>query len=186
VNLISTMRLHRKKRPRQLVRAFAHAVRRTRSPSRLVIVGDGPERSKLERLVRDTGVRVELAGWRARAQLKTLYATADGFVLPSIREAFGIAALEARAAGLPVIAMRASGSTEFLRDGLDALICRNDEDLVGQIARFIRDPALRATLAEAPVSLERYDWNTVIASHEAAYRRAMKRAVSGALAVASA
>jgi len=186
VTLVSTMRLQRKKRPRQLVRAFAHAVQRAQTSARLVIVGDGPERSTLEHLAREAGVHVELPGWRSRAQLNSLYSVADGFVLPSIREAFGIAALEARAAGLPVIAMRASGSSEFLRHGLDALICRDDEELVGQIARFISDPSLRATLATARVSLERYDWNTVIDAHEATYRRAMKRAVAGELAVASA
>ena len=186
VTLVSTMRLHRKKRPRQLVRAFAQAAQRAQASARLVIIGEGPERSRLEGLARDVGVHVELPGWRDREQLKRLYAHADGFVLPSLREAFGIAALEARAAGLPVIAMGASGSSEFLRHGHDALICRDDEDLARQIGRFIEDASLRATLARAPVALDRYDWDAVIAAHETLYQRAMKRAVSPELAVASA
>ena len=186
VTLISTMRLHRKKRPLQLLRAFAQAAQRAQSPARLVIIGDGPERSKLERLARDAGLRVELLGWRDREQLRLLYAGADGFVLPSIREAFGIAALEARVAGLPVIAMAASGSNEFLRQGQDALLCRDDEDLVRQITRFIEDASLRATLAQTPVALERYDWGAVIAAHEAAYQRVIKRVVSAELVAVSA
>ena len=186
VTLISTMRLHRKKRPLELLRAFVQAAQRARSSARLVIIGDGPERAKLERLAHDAGVEVELAGWQDREQLRALYARADGFVLASIREAFGIAALEARAAGLPVIAMAASGSNEFLRHGQDALLCRDDEDLVRQIARFIGDASLRATLAQTPVALERYDWGAVIAAHETAYQRVMKRVVSAELVAASA
>jgi glycosyltransferase involved in cell wall biosynthesis len=120
-------------------------------------------------------VSVELLGWRDAEVLRLLYANADGFVLASKREAFGIAALEARAAGLPVIAMAASGSREFLHDDVDALLCRDDADLIACIARFIGDADLRSRLANAPVDLMRYDWTAVLDAHERAYERAVTR-----------
>jgi glycosyltransferase involved in cell wall biosynthesis len=186
--LVSTMRLHRKKRPLQLLRAFAQAAARVRSPVRLLIVGDGPERAALDREIRDLGLmqgraRAELLGWLDREALRTLYAEADGFALASTRESFGIAALEARAMGLPVIAMRASGSNEFLAHGINALICDDDEELMQSIARFLEDAPLRARLAGGLVALERYDWNAVLLEHEATYHRATTRAAVAAGAV---
>jgi glycosyltransferase involved in cell wall biosynthesis len=186
--LVSTMRLHRKKRPLQLLRAFAQAAARVSLPVRLLIVGDGPERAALDREIRDLGLtqgraRAELLGWLDRDALRTLYAEADGFALASERESFGIAALEARAMGLPVIAMRASGSNEFLTHGINALICDDDEELVQSIARFLEDAPLRARLAGGLVALERYDWNAVLLEHEATYHRATTRAAVAAGAV---
>jgi glycosyltransferase involved in cell wall biosynthesis len=185
VTLVATMRLHRKKRPRQLLRAFACAASRVRVAARLLIIGDGPERHSLEREIRGgelglpgSGTRVELRGWLDADQLRSIYAKADGFVLPSRRESFGIAALEARAAGLPVIAMESSGSREFLAHGANALICKDDAELMQSIAHLVSDSELRSRLAKASTSLERYDWDAVVAEHEATYRRAMKRAAA--------
>jgi glycosyltransferase involved in cell wall biosynthesis len=115
--------------------------------------------------------------------LRTLYADADGFALASTRESFGIAALEARATGLPVIAMRASGSNEFLAHGINALVCNDDEELTQSIVRFMEDATLRSRLATGSIALERYDWNVVLAEHEATYHRATTRAAVAAGAV---
>jgi len=191
ITLVSTTRLHRKKRPLQLLRAFAQATRPPCPMVRLVIAGDGPERRALEREIRELGLRdgasrVELRGWLSPSELRGLYREAHGFVLASMRESFGIAALEARAAGLPVIAMAESGSGEFLDHDVNALVCGDDLDLIRQLARFIRDDALRAGLAAGPTSLDRYDWSAVVSTHETAYGRAMTRAVAAGAVAASA
>jgi glycosyltransferase involved in cell wall biosynthesis len=187
ITLVSTMRLHRKKRPRELLRAFARAAEGggLGVRARLVLVGDGPERGALERDIarlaltagREGGpARVELTGWMERESLRDLYRSADGFVLASTREAFGIAALEARAAGLPVIAMAASGSSDFLTDGVNALVCADDEALERALVKFLSDRALRERLTlDSSATLERYDWSAILAAHEDLYRGAIAR-----------
>lgn len=181
VTLVTAMRLHRKKRPRQLLRAFASACARGSVRTRLLIVGDGPERDALARDIRELGLasgsaRAELHPWQNADALRALYRDVHAFVLPSVRESFGIAALEARAAGIPVIAMQASGSSEFLRDGENALLCDDDADLRRAIRSLIGDERLRARLAASQVPLDRYDWPRVIVQHEETYQRARERA----------
>jgi glycosyltransferase involved in cell wall biosynthesis len=188
VTLVFAGRFHRKKRPRELVRAFAAATRSS-GPARLILVGDGPERAAIERDIRKLGTdgavdaRVELRGWLPRESLRALYAECDAFASAAARESFGIAVLEARAAGLPVIAMRAAGSTEFLVNDGNALLCGDDDELSRRLAAFIGNASLRVRLAAGPVALERYDWAAVLSEHEAAYRRAMTRAALAAKAV---
>lgn len=185
LTLVTAMRLHRKKRPVELVRAFARAARRANLCARLIVVGDGPEESRMIREIRNLGLdrgiaTAEHRHWLPAVGLRSLYAESDGFVLPSTREAFGIAALEARAAGLPVIAMRASGSSEFLAHEATGLLCDDDADLAAQIERFLGDAPLRCRLAGGATEVERYDWTRVLAAHETAYRRATTRAASAA------
>lgn len=180
VTLVSTMRLQRKKRPRQLVRAFAHAVACARTPARLLLLGDGPDRAALERDIggyglRDGRSRVEILGWLGRDALRMRYGAAHGFALASTAESFGIAALEARAAGLPIITM-SGGSSEFLTHRVDALLCGDDAGLARELQQFIDDPALRRDLAVIAPDLARYDWDAVLAAHAAAYAAAMRRA----------
>jgi len=190
ITFVSAMRLRAKKRPLELLRAFAHAAQRVECNTRLLIVGDGPERTAIEQAIVDFGLgdgraRVKLLGWLDRDGLRAIYGESDVFVLASLRESFGIAALEARAAGLPVIAMRASGSTEFLTHESNALLCRDDQDLSHAMSRMIDDAALRSRLGRSADSLERYDWNVVLGEHESAYRSATQRARSAATAVAA-
>jgi glycosyltransferase involved in cell wall biosynthesis len=186
LTLVSAMRLHRKKRPRQLVESFAHAVSRAQVPARLIIVGDGPERRSLERLARELGLvtgepRVEMRGWLSHEELRAVYGNAHAFVLASTREAFGIATLEAAAAGLPIIAMESAGSSEFLSHGRNALLCGDDADLVRALTSFMADATIRAELSASVEPLRRYDWSVVLAQHEDTYQRA--RRLSDAVAV---
>jgi glycosyltransferase involved in cell wall biosynthesis len=174
VLFVSAMRLSRKKRPAMLLRAFAAATRFVHgTPSlRLVIAGDGPDREALHRYALALGIgdRVELPGQVSRAALRALYARADVFVLPSERESFGIAALEARAAGLPVIAMLASGARDFIHQGVDGLLVADERDLTRAIERMALDTPFRAWVTRRNGSTAPpYDWTDVAAQHERVY-----------------
>lgn len=187
ITFVTAMRLHSKKRPRALVRAFLEAARHTSQPVQLRIIGDGPERVGVEREVAENGpqtnARVDVLGWFTPAEVKSELQRADAFVLPSRREAFGIAALEAAAMGVPVITMAESGSREFIRDEVDGLLCRDDAALAEAIRRYVTDPKLRARLSSAQRDLDRYEWPRVLDAHEQAYRRAIARATARASTV---
>ncbi len=174
--VVTAMRLNAKKRPLQLLGAFALAVAGGRK-GRLVIAGAGPERRRIEAAISRLGLagRVELAGALSREELSALYARADVFAMPSIRESFGIASLEARCAGLPVVAMRAAGSSDFLIDGTTALLADNDADFAAHLRRLLEDPDLRARLGPADPGLDRFAWPRVALAHETCYRDAIAR-----------
>lgn len=179
----SAIRLSRKKRPLRLVRAFADAVRFVAgAPSmRLVVAGAGPDAGAVRRLADELGVgdRVELPGQLSRGALCELYARSHAFVLPSERESFGIAALEARTAGLPVIAMLASGVRDFVRQGVDGLLARDDAELSRHIARIALDAPFRHYVRHRNASVvPPYDWRDVRAMHLELYALAGTRVPS--------
>jgi len=174
---VATMRLHRRKRPAALVRCMAAARRRLPAacPIRVEVLGDGPERSRLRRQIARTGAGdlVTLHGWRPRDEVRAALHEADVFLLPSRLEAFGIAALEARCAGVPVVAMHDGGARDFLTDGHDALLARSDAEFTDAIVRLATDASLRTRLRAAcaapPVG---YDWPSIVARHERLYAAA--------------
>jgi glycosyltransferase involved in cell wall biosynthesis len=157
-----------------LVRAFATAVRFVAgSPRmRLTIMGDGPDARRIDRLATELGVgaRVVRVGLIERTERRTLYSNADVFVLPSAREAFGLSALEARASGLPVIAMLTSGVRDFITPGLHGLLARDEAELARFMSRLAVEPPLRRFISnrnrtEAPP----YDWSVVARMHTEIY-----------------
>ena len=170
VVVVTAMRLSRKKRPLELLRAFAGACRFVAGapPMRLVVAGDGPDRAGLRRAAAELGVsdRVSFAGQLTRDELRTLYAGAHLFVLPSERESFGLAALEARAAGLPVVAMLASGARDFIRQGENGLLATDFAEMSRYIARFALDGAFRGYVAHRnATTAPAYDWAEIVALH---------------------
>ncbi|MGZ8412477.1 MAG: glycosyltransferase family 4 protein [Gemmatirosa sp.] len=171
VRVVTAMRLTRKKRTADLARIVA-AVRRAPGASvRVIVAGDGADRAALARIAGDDGA-LTLLGWQPRTVLRALYADADLFVLPSPHESFGIAALEARAAGLPVVARAGAGVADFVRDRIDGVLATNAAALVRAVATLASDPPRRATLAtaardEPPCA---FDWTRVTAAHVATYR----------------
>jgi phosphatidylinositol alpha 1,6-mannosyltransferase len=96
------------------------------------------------------------------------------FVLPAIRESFGISALEARSAGLPIVAMQHSGVAEFVEHGRGGLLARSDAEFVAHVASLARDRQLLERLAaynqRTPPP---FDWRTVVDAHLAIYCEAM-------------
>jgi glycosyltransferase involved in cell wall biosynthesis len=112
----------------------------------LVIVGDGKERTHLERLAQDEiGNRCIFAGQVPRQQLYRYYSAADLFVFPGIQEALGMVYLEAQSCGLPVVAFDNAGVPEAVQDGRTGLLVpiRDGSAFAGAIARLLDDAPLR-------------------------------------------
>jgi glycosyltransferase involved in cell wall biosynthesis len=86
-------------------------------PWRAVLAGDGPARHEVETLMAPLGERVQFTGVVARERLPSLYASADLYLWPAINEAYGMAFLEAQAAGLPVVAGYSGGVAAVVAQG---------------------------------------------------------------------
>jgi glycosyltransferase involved in cell wall biosynthesis len=152
VLVVAVMRLAARKRPRHLLAMLRHAQRALSGGPRLraVIVGEGPHRPLLESYLRRHGMTdwVSLPGRMERPQIAELFARADMFVAPATLESFGIAALEARCAGLPVVAHADGGIGEFIgADGREGILAGSDAEMTDAIVRLATDPALRAKIA---------------------------------------
>lgn len=119
--------------------------------ARLVMIGDGPDRAELEREVEREGLHeaVEFVG--ERPDFMRWLSVADLMLLPSIQESFGLAALEAMACEVPVVASRIGGLPEVIQDGATGYLCEPD-DIAGMAARGVevcRDAALRGRIGRA-------------------------------------
>jgi len=178
LRVISVMRLAPRKRPLALLRIFRAAVAAMPAGIELdaVVVGDGPQAGAMRRYIDRHGLHdaVTLVGHQPRPEIARRLADADVFLAPATLESFGIAALEARAAGLPVVALRGTGVADFVRDGVHGLLCASDAEMTDQLATLGREPQRLAALAaqgraDPPAA---YDWREVVRRHEAAYAAA--------------
>ncbi len=136
---------------------------------RATIVGDGSLRRALGWYVRHLGLadEVRLVGRLDRSAIRELFTTADAFVAPANLESFGIAALEARTAGVPVV-------REFVEHGREGLLATSDRDLADQLLRLAQDPAMRRVMAKHNAHVPpTMDWDAVVAANVATYRRAI-------------
>ncbi|MFC8503749.1 glycosyltransferase family 4 protein [Pedococcus sp. NPDC057267] len=174
VVVAAVMRLSQRKRPFALLRALRRAQHHlgTEQQIHLVVAGDGPWRAVLEAYARLRGVSgaVTFRGRLPRDEVRELLGSADAFVAPATRESFGIAALEARCAGLPVVAMSSGGVREFVRHEVEGLLCDDDEELALGLARIARDEALRRRLHDHNLTVQtRVGWKGVLGMTEQAY-----------------
>jgi glycosyltransferase involved in cell wall biosynthesis len=177
VHLVSAMRLVRRKRPIPLLRMAAEV--RARVPVatglRLTILGEGAAERGMRRLVEreSLGGWVQLTGRVAREELVETYRGADLYVAPARLESFGIAAIEARAAGLPIVGRSDSGVGEFVQDGVDGLLVDSDEGMVEAIVKLMGDSALRQRISAHNRDVPPLqDWQYVMRRADAEYGRA--------------
>lgn len=142
------------------------------------LIGDGPERERLQRLARTLGVaeQVRFVGARPLDAMPSLYIAADLVVIPSLIEATSLAAIEAMAAGVPVIATSVGGLKDLLADGKAGVLVppASPQALADAIGSLLTDDARRQRLARAgPEVALAYSWDSVAASTELAYESVM-------------
>ena len=180
VVLITVTRFSPRKRVDALLRIVAAL--RPRLPRgaslKLVVVGDGSLRRYLQRLAAALGLDdvMEMTGYLPRAAIRDLYARAHLFVSACAVESFGLAALEARCAGLPVVA-RSSGSDQFVQHGRGGLLAAGDAELASHLLAAIADPELRLALAQHNrTTTPPFDWERVLPLHLRVYEDARELA----------
>jgi glycosyltransferase involved in cell wall biosynthesis len=158
------------------------------------IIGEGPERARLERMIHSLGVadRVRLLGSAPKAKLASLMSTADVFVLPSVTDAetFGIAQLEAMAAGRPIInTWLDTGVPRVARDGIEAITVPpgNHVRLAEAIETLLRDPERRWRMGHAARlrATTRYSVDAFGKAIETVYRHAVTSKALSRSALAS-
>ena len=143
-------RLRREKGHRFLLEAIAQ-LRRDFPAILLVVAGDGSLRAELEQNAAALGIRDHVRFLGFRTDVPEILAAADLFVLPSLAEGLGTAAIEAAAAGRPVVASRVGGLTDIIRDGETGRLVEPGDAaaLTRAIAQLLADWQLAKRLAQA-------------------------------------
>ena len=163
-------------RPVKRVEAVVDIFRliRRRVRARLILVGDGPDRSGLEERVADWGLTDAVTFAGEQQNLVPWLSVADLFLLPSAQESFGLAALEAMACEVPVVASNVGGLPEIVEDGVTGFVSPPDavDAMAERSIALLTDPALHARIARAAVDMvrQRYTTDLVVPLYEDAYR----------------
>jgi N-acetyl-alpha-D-glucosaminyl L-malate synthase BshA len=163
------------KRVEDVVRIFAAV--RAEIPSRLDLVGEGPERARIEDLVASLGLREHVRFLGERGDLIALLQQSDLFLLPSQTESFGLAALEAMACGVPVVASDVGGVSEVVADGETGFLAAAGDvaAMARHARRLLTDDDLHRRMSHAARHLAetQFRLSPAVDRYEAAYRRVL-------------
>lgn len=175
--LVSASRLSPEKNLEFLVRGIARLRDRGVPAFRCVLLGDGEDRQHLEKLIHDLELEreVTLVGAVVPSEIPAYYRAADIFVFASKSETQGMVVLEAMAAGLPVVALDASGIDAFVRNDATGYKTLEDLDLwSAAVARLLEQPDLRARLGGTAAEIaSRYSIAAFAESIRGVYIRAI-------------
>jgi N-acetyl-alpha-D-glucosaminyl L-malate synthase BshA len=142
---------------------------------KLILVGDGPDRNKLEIKCRELGICEDIAFLGNHSAIEELLPVADVFLLPSGNESFGLAALEAMSCGVPVVASDVGGIPEVVTHGVNGYLFEvGDTGGMGEAAADIMfDPEKRKSMGVAArkTAVEKFDIDRITDQYEAIYRR---------------
>jgi glycosyltransferase involved in cell wall biosynthesis len=146
----------------------------------LCMVGDGPDREQLERRAHELGVIRDTLFLGYQEDVAPFYAAFDALVLPSSNEGTPVSAVEALAAGRPVVATRVGGVPDVVQEGEDGFLVEPGatDDLADRLAQLARDPKLRKRMGEAGRQrvLPRYAVNRLVDDVDRLYRSLLESA----------
>jgi N-acetyl-alpha-D-glucosaminyl L-malate synthase BshA len=166
------------KRVPDVVEIFA-LVRRE-IPAKLLMIGDGPDRTVAEWMAREKKLSNDVIFLGKQNQVQDLLGCADVLLLPSDIESFGLAALEGMASGVPAICSRVGGVPEVLRDGIEGYLVepRDVQTMAARALEILTNPEKRAEMSSAARqrALRNFCSKNIIPLYEDLYRRVLKTA----------
>jgi len=149
-------------------------------PSRLLLVGDGPERSSAENLVRELGLVGKVCFLGKQENFVNLLQKSDVFLLPSDSESFGLAALEAMSCGVPVVAANVGGIPEVVKHGETGFLAAvgDVEEMSRHVIQILSDEALAKRMSKAArqLAVDNYTEAELTAQYENYYYKILGRA----------
>ncbi|MCU0354437.1 MAG: N-acetyl-alpha-D-glucosaminyl L-malate synthase BshA [Cytophagales bacterium] len=169
--LIHTSNFRKVKRMDDVVKVFAEV--RKKIPSKLLLVGDGPERAHIENMCRHLNLGDDVRFLGKLDAVEEVLSVCDLFLMPSEKESFGLAALEAMACEVPVISSDAGGLPELNVDGYSGFISPvGDVENMVKNALYILDEAnLPAFKTQAKQRAAEFDISAILPRYEAYYQR---------------
>jgi N-acetyl-alpha-D-glucosaminyl L-malate synthase BshA len=169
--IVHTSNFRKVKRVPDVVKIFAKIVEKI--PAKLLLAGDGPERSEVEQLVRELNLKDSVRFLGKLDAVEEILSVSDLFLLPSETESFGLAALEAMACKLPVISSNAGGIPELNIDGVTGFL-NEVGDIDGMAANAIHilenQERLDAFKARALAHAKTFDIALIMPQYEAFYQ----------------
>lgn len=169
--LVHTSNFRTVKRVEDVIRIFANV--REHIPSKLLLVGDGPERPKMEKLCRQLEICQDVRFLGKMEAVEEVLSIADLFLMPSEKESFGLAALEAMACEVPVISTNAGGIPELNIDGVTGFVSPvGAVDEMVKNALFVLDDANLPFFKENALKRAReFDVEKIVPRYEALYQK---------------
>lgn len=174
--LVHTSNFRKVKRVDDVVKIFALIA--DKIPSKLLLIGDGPERTNIELLCRETGVCDRITFLGKQEQIEEILSVCDLFLLPSETESFGLAALEAMACEVPVISTNTGGIPEVNIEGLTGFLSGvGDIESMAKNALYILsdDSILKTFKTNALKQAQSFHIDKILPMYEDVYRNLMKQ-----------
>lgn len=178
--LVHTSNFRKVKRVDDVIKVFKEVYKKI--PSKLLLIGDGPERHNVEDLCRRTGLCHEIRFLGKQDAVEELLAIADLFIMPSQSESFGLAALEAMACEVPVISTNAGGLPEVNIQGVTGFLSpvgAVEEMAKNAITILSDDSMLQEFRQNALKQARRFDINNILPQYEAYYEEVLEAATDG-------
>jgi len=174
--LIHTSNFRKVKRTEDVIRIFAKVIEKI--PSKLLMVGDGGERTECEQLARDLGVSDAVRFLGKQDAIEEILSVSDLFLMPSQSESFGLAALEAMACKVPVVSSNAGGLPELNVDGVTGFLKEiGDIDGMAESAIYILEDEERLeTFKENSLArAKEFDLSIILPKYESYYNEVIER-----------
>ena len=147
-------------------------------PSKLMMVGDGPEKEKAEYLCQELGILDKVIFFGNSNEIDKILSNSDLFLLPSETESFGLAALEAMAWGVPVISSDSGGLPEVNFEGVSGYLSKvgNIDEMAENALKILKDDAVLARFKENALSIaKKFDIKLILPLYIELYEKAIKK-----------
>ena len=174
--LVHTSNFRKVKRVEDVVKVFALIA--DKIPSKLLLIGDGPERTNIELLCRETGVCDRITFLGKQEQIEEILSVCDLFLLTSETESFGLAALEAMACEVPVISTNTGGIPEVNVEGITGFLSDvGDIESMAKNALYILsdDSILKTFKSNALKQAQSFHIDKILPKYEEVYRNLIKQ-----------